>query len=157
MSVMHPSSPSGRRPILIVEDNDMDLDLTMQSFAEHGVANPLVPCRDGDEAIAYIGAHGVWADPAIPVLVLLDLRLPKVDGLEVLRVARAHAVWKRVPFIVMTTSRDNADVGRAYDIGVNSYVVKPVDFMRFTEVVKEIRTYWLLMNESPFGGGPGDE
>ena len=138
------------RPILLVEDHPMDVDLTLQAFEEHGVANPIVVCRDGEEALQYIDAHRVSPDPGIPVLVLLDLRLPKVDGMEVLRHARNDDVWKQVPIVIMTTSRESADLEAAYRFGVNSYIVKPVDFQAFTEVVRTIKMYWLLTNESPF-------
>lgn len=139
------------RPILLVEDNPMDLDLTLQAFEEHGVVNPIVPCRDGEEAIRYMAAHDAATDPGLPILVLLDLRLPKVDGIEVLRQARTHPVWKQVPIVVMTTSRQSTDIEAAYQLGVNSYIVKPVDFTAFAEVVKSIKVYWLLTNEPPFG------
>jgi CheY-like chemotaxis protein len=138
------------RPILVVEDNPMDLDLMFQALQEHSVANPIAACRDGEEALQYIQAHRVADDPAVPILVLLDLRLPKVDGIDVLRQARSDAVWSQVPFVVMTTSRENADIEAAYRLGVNSYIVKPVDFPAFMEVVKTIKVYWLLTNEPPF-------
>jgi CheY-like chemotaxis protein len=141
------------RPILVVEDNPMDLDFMLQAFEEHGVLNPVNVCRDGEEALQFIAAHASADDPAIPLLVLLDLRLPKVDGIEVLRAARQHPVWRRVPFVVVTTSRENTDINRAYELGVNSYVVKPVDFAAFANVVKQIKVYWLLTNEPPFPRG----
>jgi CheY-like chemotaxis protein len=89
----------------------------------------------------------------MPILVLLDLRLPKVDGIEVLRHVRNHAVWKQVPVVVLTTSRENKDIEAAYQLGVNSYIVKPVDFLAFADVVKTIKVYWLLTNEYPFQDG----
>lgn len=138
------------RPILVVEDNPMDLDFMLQAFEEHGVLNPVRVCRDGEEALQFIGSHAAAGDPEIPLLVLLDLRLPKVDGIEVLRAARQHPVWKQVPFVVITTSRENSDISKAYELGVNSYVVKPVDFPAFANVVKQIKCYWLLTNEPPF-------
>jgi CheY-like chemotaxis protein len=138
------------RPILLVEDNPMDVDLTFQALQEHGVANPIVTCRDGEEALRYMEEHRLPADSHLPILVLLDLRLPKVDGIEVLRQARTDPVWKQVPFVVMTTSRENTDIEAAYQLGVNSYIVKPVDFQTFMEVVKTIKMYWLLTNEPPF-------
>ena len=143
------SSP-GLRPILMVEDNEMDLDLCMQAFMEHAIANPLVACRDGEEALQYIDAHPHAGDAGVPVIVLLDLRLPKVDGIDVLRYARQHPVWQQVPFIVLTTSRQNSDIGAAYRLGVNSYIVKPVDFVEFAEVAKRIEMYWVLTNVPPF-------
>lgn len=149
MNVMlNPYSPL--RPILVVEDSDMDLDFCMQAFDEHAIANPVIVCRDGDEAMQFIDAHPTSDNPRLPLLVLLDLRLPKVDGMEVLRHARQHPVWKQVPFIILTTSRENSDIGTAYQIGVNSYIVKPVDFVSFAKVVKRIKLYWILTNEPPF-------
>lgn len=146
------------RPILIVEDNPMDLDFMLRAFDEHGVLNPVTVCRDGEEALEFMAAHAAVDDAELPLLVLLDLRLPKVDGIDVLRQARRDGVWKQVPFVVITTSRENSDISRAYELGVNSYVVKPVDFAAFAEVVKQIKMYWLLTNEPPFrepeGGRP---
>ncbi len=145
------------RPILLVEDNPMDLDLTCQALKEVSVVNPILACRDGEEALRYIEEHQLPTDSQVPILVLLDLRLPKVDGIEVLRQARNHAVWKQVPVVVLTTSRENKDVEAAYALGVNSYIVKPVDSAAFAEVMKTIKVYWLLINEQPFGamrGGP---
>ena len=143
-------APPRARPILVVEDNPMDLDFLLQAFEEHSVLNPVTICRDGEEALQFIDAHPSSDDPALPLLALLDLRLPKVDGIEVLRRAREHPVWKQIPFIVVTTSRENADISRAYELGVNSYIVKPVDFVAFADVVKQIKIYWLLTNEPPF-------
>ena len=148
-----PHSPL--RPILVVEDNDMDLDFCMQAFEEHAIANPVIACRDGEEAIQFIDAHPTPDDPRLPLLVLLDLRLPKVDGIEVLRHARQHPVWKQVPFIILTTSRENSDIGTAYQVGVNSYIVKPVDFVSFAKVVQHIKLYWILTNEPPFAPPSG--
>jgi two-component system response regulator len=138
------------RPILLVEDNPMDIDLTLQAFDEHGVANPIVVCRDGEEALEYMDHHCLTTDLQVPILVLLDLRLPKVDGIEVLRQARNRQVWNQVPIIVLTTSRENSDIEAAYLLGVNSYIVKPVDFLDFAELAKTIKIYWLLTNEPPF-------
>lgn len=144
------NSRASLRPILVVEDNDMDLDFCMQAFAEHAVTNPIIACRDGEEALQFIDAHPISDHAQFPLLVLLDLRLPKVDGIEVLRYARQHPVWKQVPFIMLTTSREHADVAAAYQLGVNSYIVKPVNFFSFSEVVKHIKMYWILTNEAPF-------
>jgi CheY-like chemotaxis protein len=145
------------RPILVVEDNPMDLDFLLQAFEEHGVLNPVRVCRDGEEALHFIDAHPTPDDADLPLVALLDLRLPKVDGIDVLRRARQHPVWRQIPFVVVTTSRENSDISRAYELGVNSYIVKPVDFAAFADVVRQIKFYWLLTNEPPFpqplGGG----
>lgn len=139
-----------RQPILLVEDNPMDLDLTLQAFEEYNVTNPIKVCRDGEDALAYMKEHSSPEDSQLPILVLLDLRMPRVDGIDVLKAASVDPVWKRVPFIVMTTSRDDKDIEHAYRYGANSYIVKPVDFDAFAEVVKNIKSYWLLTNEPPF-------
>lgn len=149
------SKAKAARPILVVEDNPMDLDFLLQAFDEHGVLNPVRVCRDGEEALQFIEAHPTPDDASLPLVVLLDLRLPKVDGVEVLRQARQHPVWRKIPFIVLTTSRENADVSRAYELGVNSYIVKPVEFASFAAVVKQIKFYWLLTNEPPFPDASG--
>lgn len=138
------------RPILVVEDNPMDLDFCLQAFEENSVANPVIVCRDGEEAQHFIDAHPSNLDKHFPLLVLLDLRLPKVDGIEVLRYAKQQTDWQKVPFVILTTSRENTDIAAAYELGVNSYIVKPVDFGSFTEVVKNIKMYWVLTNEPPF-------
>lgn len=138
------------RPILLVEDNPMDIDFAMQSFEENKIANPVVICRDGEEALAFMHDHAAPEDRQLPIVVLLDLGLPKVDGLDVLRQARQHPVWRQIPFIVLTTSSESGDISRAYELGVNSYIVKPVNFAAFTDVVKQIKAYWLLINQQPF-------
>lgn len=147
-----PAQPAvaSTRPILLVEDNPMDLDFMLQALVEHAVLNPVCVCRDGEEALEFIEAHATPDDPDMPLLVLLDLRLPKVDGIDVLRRARELPTWKQIPFVVMTTSSENSDISRAYELGVNSYVVKPVDFGAFAKVVQQIKLYWLLTNVPPF-------
>jgi CheY-like chemotaxis protein len=139
------------RPVLLVEDNPMDVDLTCQALQELSVVNPILACRDGEEALRYMDEHQLPSDSQLPILVLLDLRLPKVDGIDVLRYARHHAVWKQVPVVVLATSRESTDIEAAYKLGVNSYVVKPVDSSAFAELMKNIKVYWLLTNEQPFG------
>ncbi len=138
------------RSILVVEDNPMDLDFMLQAFEEHSVINPVHVCRDGEEALQFMERHSTPDDADLPLLVLLDLRLPKVDGIDVLRRARQLPVWRQIPFVVVTTSRENTDITRAYELGVNSYIVKPVDFPAFVEVVRQVKYYWLLTNEPPF-------
>jgi CheY-like chemotaxis protein len=139
-----------KRPILLVEDNPMDVDLTLESFKEHNLANPVLICRDGEEAVEFIEQHRQAHDPQLPLLVLLDLRLPKMDGLDVLQRARSDEVWKKIPIVVLTTSRDDKDIHRAYEIGANSYIVKPVDFEKFADVAGKIKVYWLLTNENAY-------
>lgn len=138
------------RPILLVEDNPMDIDFSLQAFEENKIANPVVICRDGEEALEFIHAHTTPDDLRLPIVVLLDLKLPKVDGIEVLRHARQHPIWKQIPFIALTSSRENSDISEAYALGINSYIVKPVNFAAFAAVVKHIKAYWLLINEPPF-------
>lgn len=140
----------GSRPILLVEDNSMDIDLTLEAFKDNRIANRVIICRDGEEAFAYISAHSRQDDLELPALVLLDLHLPKVNGLEVLRRARKDPVWKKILFVVLTSSKESSDLATAYELGVNSYIVKPIDLLAFREVVKQINIYWLLINEPPF-------
>jgi CheY-like chemotaxis protein len=144
------SPTAADRPILLVEDNPMDVDLTFEAFEEHCVPNPILVCRDGEEARRYMTDHSTAADAMLPTLVLLDLRLPKVDGIEALRQARSNEVWKQIPVVVLTTSLESQDLNAAYRLGVNSYIVKPVDFLDFAEVVNRIKLYWLLTNELPY-------
>lgn len=138
------------RPILLIEDNAMDIDLCIQAFETHQVANPIMTCRDGEEALHFINTHTVSDSKEFPLLVLLDLHLPKVDGIDVLKHARLLPEWEKVPFVILTTSRESDDISTAYALGVNAYITKPVDFDAFTEVIKHIKMFWLLTNESPF-------
>ena len=138
------------RPILLVEDNPMDVDQTIQSFEEHGVINPIIVCRDGEEALRYMETYNLPGDPKIPLVVLLDLRLPKVDGIEVLRQARQHRGWRRIPFIVTTTSRENQDLETARELGVTDYLLKPIDLASFSELMKRIQLYWELTTRRTF-------
>lgn len=141
---------SHARPILVVEDNSMKLDFMLQALAEDNLGQPVRICRDGEEVLEFIAAHATPDDPELPMLVLLDLGLPKLDGLEVLRHARQHSIWKQVPIVVVTTSRERTDISRAYDLGANSFIVKSVDFPAFAEMMKRIQIYWLLDNEPPY-------
>lgn len=137
-----------RRSILLVEDNPMDVDLTLRAFARRRIVNPLEVARDGEEALAWIAR---WeAGHPLPVVILLDLKLPRVSGLEVLRQLKAHPVFARLPVVVLTTSREDSDVAAAYALGVNSYIVKPVEFENFIEVAAQIDLYWCVLNEPSF-------
>jgi CheY-like chemotaxis protein len=142
--------------ILLVEDSKKDRDLAIEALAENKLANRVMAVRDGAEALDYLFRRGEFADntDGLPVLVLLDLKMPKVDGLEVLRQMKADSVLKRVPVVMMTSSREQSDLIRSYDLGVNSYVVKPVNFEGFVEAVKKLGVYWVLVNEpAPVSGG----
>lgn len=140
---------TGNRPILLVEDNPMDVDLTRRAFAKRNLANPLAVARDGEEALGWMAR--VDAGELAPAVILLDLKLPKVPGLEVLRQFKAHPVLGRVPVVILTTSREDADVETAYSLGVNSYIVKPVEFEKFIEVAAQIDLYWCVLNQGASG------
>ena len=142
----------GNKIILLVEDNPDDEELTRLAFAESRVANELVVVRDGQEALDYLFANGKYAGRDVcvrPQLILLDLNLPKVDGLEVLRRIRADELTRLLPVVVMTTSREEQDLLDSYSSGANSYIQKPVDFNQFIEVVRQLGLYWLVLNEVP--------
>ncbi len=138
--------------ILLVEDNPMDVELTVRAFKHNKMSNPVKIARDGQEALDYINRRNEFADPhasPVPGLVLLDIRLPRVSGLEVLRELKAHPVYRQVPVVMLTTSRDDGDITTSYALGANSYIVKPVDFDKFLEVVERIELYWILTNVQP--------
>ena len=139
--------------ILLAEDNAQDMELTMAALEEHNLANEVVVARDGAEALDYLYRRGNFAGHAngLPVVVLLDLKMPKVDGLEVLRQMRADPGIKHVPVVMLTSSREEQDLIRSYELGVNAYVVKPVDFQKFVESVKQIGMFWAIINEPPPG------
>jgi CheY-like chemotaxis protein len=134
------------RTILLIEDNPVDIDLTRQALRQFRAEHLLNVCTDGQEALEFMQQHQTLHDPRLPLLVLLDLKLPKIDGFEVLRWARANRVWRYVPIAALTTSRFHPDIQKAYDLGVNSYLVKPVDFERFTHLINRLRLYWLHEN-----------
>ncbi|MEZ5701761.1 MAG: response regulator [Burkholderiaceae bacterium] len=133
--------------ILLVEDNPMDLDLTLRAFAKKKFVNQVHVARDGEEALAYFPR---WeAGEALPAVILLDINLPKIGGLEVLRQLKAHEHFRRIPVVVLTSSREDRDLKTAYDLGVNSYIEKPVSFQKFMEVADQIELYWCVLNERP--------
>ncbi len=143
--------PNGR-PILLVEDNPDDEALALRAFSKNRITNPVIVARDGVEAVRCLfGSEGQSEAPALPAMVLLDLKLPRIDGLEVLRRIRANARTALLPVIVLTTSRERQDILEAYRIGANSYIRKPVDFERFIQAVGQIGEYWLSLNEMPDG------
>jgi CheY-like chemotaxis protein len=135
------------RPILLVEDNPMDVDLTRRAFARRKVVNPIQVARDGEEALACIARWESGA--ATPVVILLDLKLPRVDGLEVLKQLKRHPQFKTIPIVVLTSSAEDRDVQAAYQLGANSYIVKSVDFEKFLEVAAQIDLYWNVLNTPP--------
>jgi CheY-like chemotaxis protein len=139
--------------ILLAEDNERDMELTMAALEEHHLANEVVVARDGAEALDYLYRRGKFADHAngLPVVVLLDLKMPKVDGMEVLRQMRTDPAIKHVPVVMLTSSREERDLIRSYELGVNAYVVKPVDFQKFVDSVKEVGMFWAIINEPPPG------
>jgi len=140
--------------ILLAEDSEQDVELTLAALAEHNLANEVVVARDGEEALDYLHHRGKFASHANgqPVVVLLDLKMPKVDGLEVLRQIRADPALKHIPVVMITSSREEQDLIRSYQLGVNAYVVKPVDFHKFVESIKQVGFFWAIVNEPPPSG-----
>ncbi len=144
--------PTNEIDILLVEDNPADVELTLHALRQSRLANPIHVVRDGEEALEYLFAGVADGDPLPqhpPKLVLLDLKLPKIDGMEVLRAIKGDPRTKVIPVVVLTTSREEKDVLESYNLGVNSYIQKPVDFEQFREVVSKLSLYWLVVNEPP--------
>ncbi len=141
-----------KKVILLVEDNPSDVGLTKRAFEKNRIQNELVVAEDGQEALDYLFGTGAYAGRDIsemPAVVLMDLKLPKVDGLEALRRIRSHELTKRLPVVILTSSRQDQDVAMSYDLGANSYIRKPVDFHQFAEAVKTLDLYWVVLNEPP--------
>lgn len=139
------------RPILLVDDSPRDRELALEALASHRLANPLVGLRDGAEALDYLHGRGDFTERPhlLPAVILLDLKMPKVDGLEVLKEMKADSAYRSVPVVMMTSSREEQDLVRSYALGVNAYVVKPVVFEEFVEAVKQIGAFWGILNELP--------
>ena len=138
--------------LLLVEDNPADEELALRALKAHHLANRIEVVRDGAEALDFIFGAGAFADRAAaasPKVILLDLNLPKVDGLEVLRRIKADPRTRSIPVVVLTSSREECDIIDSYKLDVNSYIVKPVDFAQFTDVVRQLGLYWLLLNQAP--------
>ena len=139
------------RRILIAEDNANDAELTMVALQKNRLSNEIIVVRDGAEALDYLYCRGAYADrrDGHPALVLLDLKMPKVDGIEVLRQVKSDPALKHIPVVILTSSREEQDLVRSYDLGVNAYVVKPVAFADFMEAVKLLGGFWAVVNEPP--------
>ena len=146
--------------ILLVEDSPLDAEMVIDALADHNLTNEIIHLRDGAEALDYLYHRGPFADrtPGHPGVVLLDLKMPKVDGLDVLRTIKADSELKMIPVVVMTSSREEQDVVRSYDLGANAYVVKPVGFQDFVDAVKQVGGFWAFLNhrpaDKPRGGSP---
>lgn len=141
------------KPILLVEDNPKDLELTLLALEKSKLANDVVTVRDGAEALDYLFRRGPCADRPVgnPAVILLDLKLPKVDGLQVLEAVKGDDGLKAVPVVMLTTSREERDLVRSYALGVNAYVVKPVAFKDFIEAIQDLGVFWAVLNEPPPG------
>ena len=139
------------RPILLVEDNLKDIELTLAALAKCQLANDIVVARDGAEALEYLYCRGQYKDrvPGDPAVVLLDLKLPKVDGLEVLAKIKSDGLTRAIPVVMLTSSREESDLVRSYELGVNAFVVKPVDFNAFFEAIQDLGMFWGVLNETP--------
>ncbi|MEM5339937.1 response regulator [Paraburkholderia azotifigens] len=139
------------RPILLVEDNVNDIELTLIALEKSRLANPVVSIRDGAEALDYLRREGQYADrkDENPAVILLDKKLPKIDGHEVLKAVRADDKLKRIPVVMLTSSREEKDLLRSYDLGVNAYVVKPVEFDDFMAAINDLGMFWAVLNEPP--------
>jgi two-component system response regulator len=140
------------KTILLIEDNPSDIELTIRAFERSRIANELIVAEDGQEALDYLWCVGKWEGRDVlelPALTLLDLKLPKIAGLDVLRRIRADARTRRIPVVILTSSKEEQDVAASYDLGVNSYIRKPVDFTQFASAAEQLGLYWLLLNEPP--------
>jgi CheY-like chemotaxis protein len=139
--------------ILLVEDNPNDIELTLAALADNHLANEVVVARDGAEALDYLFRRGIFKmrTPGNPAIVLLDIKLPKVDGLDVLKQLKSDAALRTVPVVMLTSSREEPDLVRSYDLGVNAYVVKPVDFNEFVGALSKLGLFWAVINQPPPG------
>ena len=139
--------------ILLVEDNPLDAELTIRALKKGGLANKLLWLKDGEQALDYVFRRGAYADrdDVLPRLVLLDLKMPRVDGIEVLKAIKGEERTRRIPVVIMTSSQEEKDVAQSYELGVNSYVVKPVDFGAFADIARQAGFYWLAINRAPSG------
>ena len=137
--------------ILLAEDNPNDVELTLEALAAHSLVNGVTVVHDGVEALAFLRREGAYRDrdPGHPAVVLLDIKMPRMDGIEVLREIRGDPALKRIPVVVLTSSREQRDIVASYDLGVNAYVVKPVDFPSFVRAVERVGAFWAIVNQPP--------
>ena len=145
---------NGLKRILLAEDNDRDIELTLDALGEYNLANEVIVVRDGAEALDFLHHRGKFATDTregLPAVVMLDLKMPKVDGLEVLRQMKDDSRLRRVPVVMVTSSREEQDLVKSYELGVNAYVVKPVDFQKFVESIRQVGFFWAVINEPPPG------
>ncbi len=147
---------NGEVEILLVEDCQEDVDLTLHALRRENLANNIMIVRDGEEALDFLFCRGPFADRSFekpPRLVMLDLKLPKIDGIEVLRQSKSHPRTRIIPVVILTSSKEERDLVRSYDLGANSYIQKPVDFDKFRETVKQLGLYWLITNQAALSNG----
>lgn len=139
------------KPILLVEDNLNDIELTINALRQNHVANEIAVARHGGEALDYLYRRGTFQGRAggNPIVILLDLKMPKMDGLEVLRQLKGDPALKRIPVVMLTSSREETDLVMSYDLGANAYVVKPVGFEQFADAIRQLRIFWVVLNEPP--------
>lgn len=139
------------KTILYVEDNPLDIELTMEAIKENNISNPIVAANDGIEALEYLRCEGNYSGrkQGNPCMILLDLKMPRMDGLELLSILKKDPKFMRIPVVMLTSSREEKDLVKGYELGVNAYVVKPVDFTSFSDLVKQISAFWVITNELP--------
>lgn len=147
------------KKILLVEDNPKDIELTLEALAEHNLANRVVTLEDGVEAMEYLRTEGKYKNrqPGHPAVILLDIKMPRMDGIEVLQAIKNDPLLKSIPVVMLTSSREEPDLKKCYDLGVNAYVVKPVSFKEFFAAVQQLGIFWAMLNELPYDGGPKNE
>jgi CheY-like chemotaxis protein len=141
------------RTILFAEDNPRDTELTLEALADHNLANNVIVVKDGVETMDYLQREGKYKQrkPGNPAVLLLDIKMPRMDGIEVLRAIRSNNELKMLPVVMLTSSREEQDLIKSYELGVNAYVVKPVDFKEFIEAVRQVGVFWAVINEVPSG------
>lgn len=139
------------KTILYVDDNPLDIELTLEAIKENQILNPIIVANDGLEALEYLKSEGIYENrkSGNPSMVLLDLKMPRMDGLEFLAIVKKDKNYKRIPIIMLTSSREESDLIKGYNLGVNAYVVKPLDFLALVDVVKQIGIFWAIINELP--------